>query len=174
MEATSRAHPRPDAVLGLGNEIARDDGVGIAVAREVERQLAGRQEVEVVALPWAGLALLDELTGRRRVAVVDCLVSQEHPPGTVVRLEEGEVRGSVRRVSCHDLDFPTVLALGHRLGWPMPEVVAVWGVEAACAEELGEGLSAPVAAAVPRVVAEVLEFLRSPPSFPDHTSRLCP
>ncbi len=151
--------PRVDVVVGLGNEIARDDGVGIAAAKRLERLLAGRDDVEVVALPWAGFALLDVLAGRRRAALVDCLSTGTHPPGTVVRLDEHDFRGSVRLSSFHDINFPTVLALGRRMGWTMPEEIAIWAVEGKVMDEFGEGLSPAVAASLERVVEEVLEFL---------------
>ncbi len=150
---------RADAVVGLGNEIARDDGVGIVAAKRLESLLAARDDVEVVALPWAGFALLDVLAGRRRAALVDCLCSGQHPPGTVVRLDEHDFQGSVRLGSFHDINFPTVLALGRRMGWTMPEEIAIWAVEGAVMDEFGEGLSPAVAASLDRVVEEVLEFL---------------
>lgn len=160
---------QPHLVVGLGNEIARDDGVGIFAARRLERLLADRDDVDVVALPWAGFALLDVLAGRRRAALIDCLTTGCHPPGTVVRLDVApearpptlrDFRGSVRLNSFHDINFPTVLALGRRMGWQLPEEIAVWAVEAAVVDEFGEGLSPPVAAAVDRVVDEVLEFMK--------------
>lgn len=151
---------RTDVVVGLGNEIARDDGVGIAAARKLERLLATRGgDVEVVALPWAGFALLDVLAGRRRAALVDCLATGTRPPGTVVRLDEHDFRGSVRLSSFHDINFPTVLALGRRMGWTMPEEIAVWAVEGEVMDEFGEGLTPAVAASLDRVVREVLEFI---------------
>ncbi|MCP3960687.1 MAG: hydrogenase maturation protease [bacterium] len=150
---------RPNLVVGLGNEIAGDDGVGIRAARWLERLLAGREDVEVVALPWAGFALLDMLAGRRRVAIVDCLVSGRHAPGTIVRLDESDFRGSVRLVSFHDIDFATVLAFGRRMALPMPAEIAIWAVEGGTVDTFAEGLSAPVDAAVPRVADEVVAFL---------------
>ncbi len=150
---------KPDVVVGLGNEIVRDDGVGILAARRLEHILSTRGDIEVVALPWAGFALLDVLGGRRRAAMIDCLVTGRHAPGTIVRLDEHDFSGSVRLVSFHDVDFPTVLALGRKLGFAMPEQIAVWAVEGGVVGEFGEGLSAPVAAAVDRVVGEVLEFM---------------
>ena len=152
---------RPDVVVGLGNEIARDDAVGIVAARRLERLLADRDGVEVVALPWAGFALLDVLAGRRRAALVDCLATGVHPPGTVVRLGEDDIRGSVRLNSFHDINFPTVLALGRRMGLEMPVETAIWAVEGKVMDAFGEGLSPEVAAAVDRVVAEVLAYLNT-------------
>jgi hydrogenase maturation protease len=145
--------------VGLGNDIARDDGVGLAVARRLAGALAGRPGVEAIELPWAGLSLLDVLFGRRRAAIVDCLTTGAHPPGTIVRLDERHLGGSARLNSVHDLDLSTALALGRRLGWPMPSEVAIWGVEGGVVDELGEGLSPAVAAAVDRVAAQVLDFL---------------
>ena len=159
-----------DVIVGLGNEIARDDGVGITAARELERLLEGRRDVEVVPLPWAGFSLLDVLAGRRRAALIDCLVTGEQPPGTIVRLDEDDVRGSVRLNSFHDIAFPTALALGRELGWRMPEEIAIWAVEAAVVDRFGEGLSAPVASAVGHVVDAVLAFFR--PKKPEPPARL--
>lgn len=154
--------PRPDVVIGLGNEIARDDGVGIRVAERLAALLAGRRDTEVIALPWAGFALLDALAGRRRAALVDCLASGRYPPGTIVRLDEHDFRGSVRLNSFHDIDYPTVLGLGRRMGLPLPGEIAIWAVEGAVMDEFGEALTPPVTAAVDRVAGEVLEFLGAP------------
>ncbi len=153
---------RPDIVIGLGNEIARDDGVGIRVAQRLAPLLADRRDTEVIALPWAGFALLDALAGRRRAALVDCLASGRHPPGTVVRLDEHDFRGSVRLNSFHDINYPTVLGLGRRMGVSLPGEIAIWAVEGAVMDEFGEELTPPVAAAVDRVAGEVLEFLEAP------------
>ncbi len=151
---------KADVIVGLGNEIVRDDGVGILAARRLEHLLATRDDIEVVALPWAGFALLDVLAGRRRAALIDCLVTGRHAPGTIVRLDEHDFSGSVRLVSFHDVDFPTVLALGRKMGFALPEHIAVWAVEGGVVNEFGEGLSAPVAAAVDRVVGEVMELMK--------------
>ena len=116
----------------------------------------------MVALPWAGFALLDVLRGRRRAAIVDCLVSGEHPAGTIVHINESDLAGSVRLNSFHDISYPTALALGQRMGWEMPDSISIWGIEAGTADVFSETLSPPVAAAVERVAAEVVEYLNIP------------
>ena len=50
-------------VVGLGNDIAGDDAVGILAARQVARRLAGVGGVTVIELPWAGMRLLEALRG---------------------------------------------------------------------------------------------------------------
>ena len=154
--------PAPNIVVGLGNDIAADDGVGIATARRLDIELSDRADVDVVALPWAGFALLDVLRGRRRAALIDCLTTGRHPAGTIVRLDEDDLAGSVRLNSFHDISYPTAMALGRELGWEVPDSIAIWGIEAGVADLFSEDLTPPVAAAVTQVVNEVIKYLSTP------------
>jgi hydrogenase maturation protease len=149
----------PNVVIGLGNEIAGDDGVGIEVASLLRQRFHRRSDLEIVSLSWAGFALLDVLHDRHRAAIIDCLITGNHPPGAIVRIDESDLGGSIRLNSFHDINYPTALALGRHLGWKMPASIAIWGIEAASADTFTEELSAPVAAAVPRVADQVAEFL---------------
>ncbi len=157
--------PRPNVIVGLGNEIAGDDGAGIWVARKLGEILQDQPEVEILPLPWAGFSLLDVLVGRQSAAIIDCLCSGLHPPGTIVRLNEKSFRGSVRLNSFHDINFATVLELGRKMGWQMPEQIAIWGIEGAEMGEFKEELSPPVYAAVDQVVNEVIVFLNLKTDF---------
>jgi hydrogenase maturation protease len=153
------APPLPLVIVGLGNEIASDDGVGIHAAHALEAAFHDRDDIEVVALPWAGFALLDVLRGRRGAVLIDGLATGAHPPGTVVRIYEDDLAGSVRLNSFHDISYPTVMALGRSMGWGMPDDVAIWGVEMAIADEFGEVLTPEVADSIQTVVDEVSWFI---------------
>lgn len=161
--------PAPHVVVGLGNDIAADDGAGIAVARRLETEVGNISDVDVIALPWAGFALLDVLKGRRRAAIIDCLVTGERPPGTIVHIDEADLAGSVRLNSFHDISYPTAMALGRRMGWEMPDSIAIWGIEAETADVFSETLSPPVADAVEKVVVEVIEYLTTPLDRPSRS-----
>lgn len=150
--------PRPNVIVGLGNEIAGDDGAGIWVARKLGEILQDRPEVEIVPLPWAGFSLLDVLVGRQRAVIIDCLCTGLYPPGTIVRLNEKNFRGSVRLNSFHDINFATLLELGKKMGWQMPVQIAIWGIEGAEMGEFKEELSPAVLRAVDQVVNEILDF----------------
>ena len=145
----------PIVLIGLGNDIACDDGVGIYTAHLLESEYRHRDDVEVVALPWAGFALLDVLRGRRCAVVVDSLLTGRYPPGTIVRLDIADLSGSVRLNSFHDISYPMVLDLGRSLGWEMPDDVSIFGIEIDVADEFGEILTPAVAEAAATVVREV-------------------
>ena len=159
--AESCSIPAPCVVVGLGNEIAGDDGAGIEVARILETQWADHTDVDVVALPWAGFALLDVLRGRKRAAIIDCLATGKNPPGTIVRIEDRDLAGSVRLNSFHDISYPTAMALGRRMGWQMPDTIAIWGIEAGSLETFTESLSPRVAESTREVAKQVGQFLRT-------------
>ncbi len=140
-------------VIGLGNPILRDDGVGFHVVEALHGRLDERR-VEVVRASMGGFRLLGALAGRRRAVLVDA-VRLGGRPGRVYRLSAEDFRGSIRAASPHEAGLPEALVLGRRLGMEMPDV-AVVGIEPAEVEEFGEGLTPEVAAALPEVVALVL------------------
>jgi hydrogenase maturation protease len=155
-------------LIGLGNTILTDDGVGIYVARAVRQRLSERPdapEVDVVEAETAGFALLELLQGWERVIVVDALQLDGLQPGEIVRIDPGDLRTSLRLRSIHEIDLPTALALGRELGHPMPDEVLIVAVQAADLRTFGEELTAPVAAALPLAVEEILRLLC--PASPD-------
>jgi len=145
---------RAVVVLGLGNELMRDDGVGTVVARRLEEENLGA-EVEIIPGAVGGLDLIFDLEGRERAIIVDA-ARMGLSPGEVrvVRREEIEDR-LLPLASLHQIGLHDVLELAELTGIS-PEVVVV-AVEPA--EVLpGLGLSPAVQAAVPEMIRLVKEL----------------
>ena len=148
-------------VLGMGNPILSDDGVGLLVAERL-RAAPLPDGVEVLQSEVAGLRLLELVRGFTRVIIIDALKSPAEAgrePGAVVRYEAEDFKGGHRYGSAHSIGLDTALEIGHRLGYDMPEEVVVFAIEAEDVETFGEELSPPVAAAAERVLALVREEL---------------
>jgi hydrogenase maturation protease len=158
---TGRGGHADTLVVGLGNEIARDDAVGILAARRLGRLLKRRSDVDVIELPWAGFFLLDALRGYRRAFLIDCLCSGRYSPGSVVRLSERDFAGSVRMNSFHDINYPTAMAFGRSLGWPLPDRVEIYAVEGESFEEFGTRLTPAVSEGLRKVVRLVAARLEA-------------
>ena len=144
-------------VLGMGNPILSDDGVGLLVAERL-RTSALPDGVEVLQSEAAGLRLLELVRGFTRVIIIDALKSPaevEREPGEIVRYEAKDFRGGHRYGSAHSIGLDTVLELGQRLGYDMPEEVTVFAIEAVDVETFGEELSPPVAEAAERVFSMI-------------------
>lgn len=146
-------------VLGLGNPILRDDGVGLRVAQALRLELANAPGVEVDENTWGGLRLMERLVGYDRVIVVDAMCTGS-PAGTVRMLSPDEMP-TRRSASPHDTSLPVALELGRRVGLKIPESdeITLVGIEALDVDTFGEDLSPEVEAAIPVAVQAIQDVL---------------
>ena len=133
-------------VIGVGNPWRGDDGVGWAVAGAVGRRLG--TAVEIRCCDGEPARLLDAWTGVDLAVVVDAMRSGAQPGAVRVVEADGvaELMRSPAPVGSHSLGIGQALALGRALG-RLPGRLVVVGVEG-LDHGFGEGLSAPVGAAV--------------------------
>ncbi|MGO9788305.1 MAG: hydrogenase maturation protease [Solirubrobacteraceae bacterium] len=139
-------------VLGLGNELAADDAVGVLVARAVRQHLAGA--ADVVESSASGMALIEIFAGYDRAVVVDSIRTGRNPPGTITELGLDDV-GRVRAPSLHHAGLPEMAAVAERLGLGFPSETRVLAIEVLDPYTLGGAVSAPVAAAVDELARRV-------------------
>ncbi len=146
-------------VVGLGNPILGDDGVGWRVAERV-RERFDDPDVAVLCLSLGGLSLVEHLAGYRRAVIVDAMTTGASP-GTLHRFDAVAAAdpGAQHTASVHDLSLATALALGRELGLDLPGEIVVVGVEAAPEFEFGEELSEAVARALPDMERAVRDWL---------------
>jgi len=150
-------------VIGLGNPILGDDGVGWRVAENL-RDYLNDPDVEVLCLSLGGLALMEHLAGYRRVIIVDAMTSGA-PAGTLHRMtaQEMDELSVQHTASVHDLSLSTALALGRELGLELPKEIQIVGVEARVELAFGETLSPAVQSALPLAMELVKQWLHNQP-----------
>jgi hydrogenase maturation protease len=146
-------------VIGLGNTILTDDGVGVYAAREVRRLLDEQgcaHAADVVESEVGGFDLMELMTGWDRVILVDSIQFDGVKAGTLLELDPQDLRTSLRIRSVHDIDLPTVLKLGRYMGLQMPGQVLIYAIQAEDAHTFGETMTTPVQQAMARAVEIVL------------------
>lgn len=139
-------------VLGLGNELAADDAVGVLVARAVREHVAGA--ADVIESSASGMALIEIFAGYDRAVVVDSIHTGRNPPGTITELGLEDV-GRVVAPSLHHAGLPEMAAVADRLGLMFPSETRVLAIEVLDPYTLGGAVSAPVAAAVDELTRRV-------------------
>jgi hydrogenase maturation protease len=135
---------RQTRIIGLGNSILTDDGVGIYAAREIGRRLAedGRSDVvNIVESEVGGFALMELMAGWKHVILLDAIQFDGVESGTVVRLNPESLHTSLRIRSVHDIDLPTALKLGRQLGFQMPAKLTIFGIQSEDSLTFGESLT---------------------------------
>ena len=148
--------PIPLLILGLGNVLCSDDGVGaIAVAR-LSREFDAPGGVQILDGGTLGLSLLPYLQDARSLILVDAIRVGDALPGSLVRLEGSEVAPAVReRLSPHQVGVADLLD-GARWLDQYPESVVLLGIVPGSLE-LGVALSPPVEAQLPKLVSWIVQ-----------------
>jgi hydrogenase maturation protease len=149
-------------ILGLGNPILADDGVGIHVVRALS---AHSLPVGVVLTEASigGLRLLEIISGFEQIILVDAIQTPGGHPGDICFLYPGDLQGSLHSGSAHDLSLCGALQLGRELGMAIPEdgAIKILAIQAADVRTLDERLTPKVEAAIPRAVEAILALLEN-------------
>lgn len=152
-------------VIGLGNPILGDDGVGWRVAEYVSGQLSELQvdnSIEIDYLSLGGLSLMERMVGYSSVILIDAMTSHQVPVGTVssFKLDELPNRALGHLCSSHDTTLQNALEIGRKMGAELPGNIQVVSIEAQQVFDFSETLSAQVQAAVPKAAELVFELLK--------------
>jgi hydrogenase maturation protease len=151
-------------VLGVGNLLLSDEGVGIRVIERLAETYDLPESVQILDGGTLGLDLLYYLEGVENLLIVDA-VEMEKTPGTLLRLEGEEVPAFLSiKMSPHQIGIPDML-FAAKLKDLYPRNVVLWGVQPAVLDT-GLDLSSPVAAQLEvlllRVVDQLVSWGQSP------------
>ncbi len=154
-------------IVGLGNPILTDDGVGVKVAYQVEAALteAQRENITVTEASVGGLRLMELMVGYDRVIIIDAIIHPNgsgHEPGTIFRMSKQDLKDispTQHSASAHDTTLNTALDMADRMGLPLPQEVLIFAVEVEEIFVFSDDPTPAVAAAIPKVTAMVLEAI---------------
>jgi hydrogenase maturation protease len=148
-------------VVGLGNPLLTDDGVGLVVARALRDRLPDRRDVDVQEDFNGGLRLMERMVGYDRAIVVDAILTGGMA-GSIQLLRGGNMP-TQHSASSHDATLRTALDFGRSVGaaLPLDEEILMIGIEAADVSTFGTCCTPEVQAAVPAAVETVLLALQS-------------
>jgi hydrogenase maturation protease len=146
-------------VLGLGNPILCDDGVGLRVAAQLKAGVA-LPDVTILETESEGVNLLELLAGYDRAIIVDAIQTPRGKPGQIHRLGVRALHGTRHTSSTHGIDFATLLELGKKVNLTLPEKIIIFGIEVKDASTFGEKCSPSVEQAIPACVAKIKRLLK--------------
>ena len=146
-------------ILGVGNPILCDDGVGIHVAKQLKQHI-NDPNVTVDEAFSGGMNLLDLLLGYDKAILIDAVKTKNAEHGEVRRFSLHDI-SSIHSCNPHDVSLVEALKIAEKLGENrIPREIIIIGIllkETPC--EFGEKLSLKIAAAVPKAVDMTLSEL---------------
>jgi hydrogenase maturation protease len=147
---------KPFLILGVGNLLLKDEGVGVHVVRRL-MEMDLPPYVEVLDGGTAGLDLIDDIEGREKVVFVDT-VRAGGAPGSVYRMTMDDIdEGPDGLANIHDMDVPHLLKTAGVMGVEKPKEIVVIGIEPKDMESISDELSPEVAEKIPKVIEVVMK-----------------
>ncbi len=144
-------------ILGAGNYLMADDGVGIHILEKLEKM--NRSDVELVNAGVGGLAILDYMEDADDVIIIDAVRGGGGEPGSIYKFTDKELPpANLFMMSLHDLSLVDTLRLGREIQPElMPDNISIIGIEVERVEGICTDLSPRVEAAVDAVLQLVFE-----------------
>ncbi len=145
-------------IIGIGNPILGDDGVGIHVIREL-KELVEDPDIVIEEAFTGGLNLLDMIVGFDRAILVDAVSKKDVEIGEVMVVDATKMQ-SAHSMNPHDVSFPEALKLARKLGEKkIPAEITLVGINILGEYEFNEGLSQMVRLAIPQALDEINRLL---------------
>ena len=141
-------------ILGIGNPILADDGVGIKIAQKLKEEKA---ELAVTETSEAGIALLDLIVGYNKLIIIDSIKTERGKPGDLYKLELGDLKPSKDCSSSHRIGIATAFKLGQELEYSMPEFVSIYAVNIKNNSTFGEECTEAVKERIPFIAKQIIE-----------------
>jgi len=139
-------------VLGIGNLILGDDGVGVHVANELKKHIKS-PDITVDEAITGGMNLLDLILGYDKAIIIDAVKSENSEKGEVKRILLNDFT-TMHSCNPHDVSLSEAINMAEKLGEDrIPKEIVIIGImmkQIPC--EFGEELSEKIAAAVPKAV----------------------
>jgi hydrogenase maturation protease len=143
-------------LIGLGNPIMSDDGIGLLVSRRVHELLP---DCDLELSPAGGFEVVDLMLGHRRAVIIDSMVTGKHPPGTVLRIDTDSALETLRTGHSHGINFLEAIEVARSCDAEVPGEVVVYGIEVQDPFSLGQEVSESLLDGIDGMAREIADDL---------------
>jgi hydrogenase maturation protease len=115
-------------ILGIGNEILTDDGIGVKIVKLLEKNF-NNVSINYETIWVGGLDLIEVFDGYKIIIIIDAIKTGEKEPGFIWDLTPENFRDTLHLSNIHDLTFIEAINAGRKLGYKIPESIHVLAIE---------------------------------------------
>jgi hydrogenase maturation protease len=146
-------------ILGLGNNILTDDGIGSRLVHDLELMI-GDTDINYNSACCGGLEIIEYIKGYELVVFIDAIRTLKGNPGDVYYFIPSDFRETSHLSSLHDVSFLTALKLGDSLKLDLPTDLHIIGIEIIEDMEFSEDFTPPLKERYPGILQEVFELVK--------------
>jgi hydrogenase maturation protease len=119
---------KKNLVLGIGNDILTDDGIGPKIVNDL-KTLERSPELIFETTTLGGLEILEIIKDYKKVIIIDAIRTIDGNPGEIFFFTPDDFKETLHLSNLHDINFLTALELGKKLGIPLPEEIHIIAIE---------------------------------------------
>ncbi|MDP4282356.1 MAG: hydrogenase maturation protease [Bacteroidota bacterium] len=146
-------------VLGIGNDILSDDGIGPRLAGDLSSEFKN-PEISFQTLALGGLDILDLIRDFDKVVILDAIRTENGVPGDVYLFTPSGFKGTQYLSNLHDIQFPEAIKLGRRLGIKITKNIRIIAVEISEDRIFSTEFSPQIKENYPQIRRDVLRILK--------------
>jgi hydrogenase maturation protease len=147
-------------VVGLGNEILRDDGIGIKIIADL-KATPDFAQYEFKTTSVGGLEIIELISGYDEVVFIDAIKTSGGIPGDIYTFTPDRFKSTLHLSNLHDISFLTAIGLGKKLAIPIPEVIRIIAIEIIEDMEFGNTFTPEIEMKYPEILNDVKDILKS-------------
>ncbi|MGA2667865.1 MAG: hydrogenase maturation protease [Ignavibacteria bacterium] len=148
-------------ILGMGNTLLCDDGIGIIIKRYMEKNLDASDNVDFRETSWGGFKIIDLLRGYDYAVVIDSIKTGTKPQGYIHHLKPNDFLPTLRLNSYHDINFITALKLAETFHAKMPDDIDIFAIEVENTDIIMENLAPEIWDSINKCSMKVMNLLSS-------------
>jgi hydrogenase maturation protease len=146
-------------ILGLGNDILTDDGIGPRLVHDLAQKI-NEPTVKFDTACCGGLEILEYIQGYEKVDFIDAIRTRDGNPGNVYYFLPSDFRETLHLSNLHDVQFLTALKLGKTLDMGLPSDLHIITVEIIEDMEFSEELTGQLKEKYPGILEEVFAIIK--------------
>jgi hydrogenase maturation protease len=147
-------------VLGIGNDILKDDGIGPRLVKDLQK-MSFPEGICFKTSSMGGLEILEMIRDYHTVLILDAIKTKEGTPGNVYYFNPSDFHETMHLSNLHDVNFITALELAKKIKLSIPETIHIIAVEILEDLEFGRSLSPELEEKYPEILDRVQEYLQS-------------
>ena len=140
-------------ILGLGNTILTDDGVGIRIARKIKEKC---KNVDVSEASAAGFRVIDEIIGYDKLILIDSIKTGKTKPGTLHKFSFEEFKKTLHHAQPHDISLFEAFEIIKKHGDKLPSQIEIYAVEVQDTSTFSEKCTKAVEKSIPSITKKII------------------
>ncbi|UCG28421.1 MAG: hydrogenase maturation protease [Bacteroidales bacterium] len=145
-------------VLGVGNEILMDDGIGPKLVNRLRKNFH-HPNLHYENICLGGLEIIEYIRDYRKVVIIDAIKTTTGTPGDVYLMTPDDFKETLHLSTFHDVSFLTALELGKQLGFDIPPEILIIAIEIVEDTLFGESFSPEIQSKYDQIYREICSFL---------------